>query len=162
MSCEKHIPPLLCHCLHNFCISAQTWDIWGKKGWLLTVYAGLNYIPQWEWEATPKCFMFQKLDCGLMGLTQNKTYTDGAEVFIKMSRGKLFHVDFDVTPWMCTWYSTLKCSCNLRSITIASVLRRVSWSPIDSSSNVKSSKWKELMDGKGQDCKRSEQCNMDC
>lgn len=43
--------------------------------------------------------MFQKLDCGLMGLAQNRwRYTDGAEVFIKMSRGKLFHVDFDVTP----------------------------------------------------------------
>ena len=53
-----------------------------------------------------------------------------------------------------TWYSTLKCSCNFKSITIASVPRSVSWSPTVSSSNVKSSRRREFMDGKGTDCKR--------
>ena len=50
-----------------------------------------------------------------------------------------------------TWYSTLKCSCNFKSITIASVPRSVSWSPTASSSNVKSSRRREFMDGKGTD-----------
>ena len=50
-----------------------------------------------------------------------------------------------------TWYSTLKCSCNFKSISIASVPRSVSWSPTASSSNVKSRRRREFMDGKGTD-----------
>ena len=42
--------------------------------------------------------MFQRLDSGFMGLTQNKICTDGAGVLIKISRGKWFRVDFYITP----------------------------------------------------------------
>ena len=48
----------------------------------------------------------------------------------------------------------LKCSCNFRSMTMASVLRSVSWSQIDASSKPNSNRRKELTDGRGQVYKR--------
>ena len=129
----------------------------GSYIWLVkaNVPRGTNNRKYTQWHVIRVEFLCSFLRCHFTGKPVVAFWNVSCFLRLKIYR-KLWHHSHHRAHFILhTWYSTLKCSCNFKSITIASVPRSVSWSPTASSSKVKSSRRREFMDGKGTDCRRT-------